>query len=102
MVLFTSDVQDMLCETNLQAPFLGQLVQKPAIPGGWWTGMAALLALYCIYEQICFAASRFVVPDLSGQKSVLLVVKHCTESAALSTGIAQATNLSVALNMPFL
>ncbi|KAL3155714.1 hypothetical protein ABBQ32_012735 [Trebouxia sp. C0010 RCD-2024] len=43
---------------RLQAPFLSQLVQTPSIPGGWWTGTAAVLALYCIYEQISFAASR--------------------------------------------
>ena len=45
---------------KLQAPFLNQLLQKPSVPGGWWTGTAILLVLYCIYEQISFAASRLV------------------------------------------
>ncbi len=43
---------------KLQGPFLNQLLQKPSVPGGWWTGTAILLVLYCIYEQMSFAASR--------------------------------------------
>lgn len=78
---------------------MGQLVQKPSIPGGWWTGMAVLLALYCVYEQISFAASRSVTPDLSRCKSMLLIGKHYTDSFAAHTGIAQATNLFVVPNM---
>ena len=39
---------------------MNQLLQKPSVPGGWWTGTAILLVLYCIYEQISFAASRLV------------------------------------------
>ena len=45
---------------KLQAPFFNQLLQKPSVPGGWWTGTAILLVLYCVYEQISFAASRLV------------------------------------------
>ena len=75
---------------GVQAPFLGQLVQTPSIPGGWWTGMAVLLALYCIYEQISFAASRSVtaLSDLPCHKSM-----HGSNVIAKSTGIEQATNL---------
>ena len=60
----------------LQAPVLGQHVQKPAVPGGWWTGLAALLALYCIYEQISFAASRSVIPNLPCYMNMRLVAKR--------------------------
>lgn len=58
----------------LQAPFLSQLVQTPSIPGGWWTGTAAVLALYCIYEQISFAASRSVTMEF--------LHEHALESAS--------------------
>lgn len=61
-----NDTYSIIEPLRLQAPFFSQLVQKPSIPGGWWTGMAAVLAVYCIYEQISFAASR----RRAGYKSV--------------------------------
>ena len=54
----------------LQAPFLQQILQKPSVPGGWWTGTAILLVLYCVYEQICFAASRSVARSCLSERLI--------------------------------
>lgn len=85
----------------LQAPFFSQLVQTPSIPGGWWTGMGAVLALYCIYEQISFAASRSVTVELRLLHEHALDQAPPSEITAACTDAGPVSKLFLVHNMLF-